>query len=389
MRALFSAMIFACLLLLAAPGLAQDQPPAAAPVALPQAEPLTAEQAAIDPLQTSVLDSLAVDTTALDKQALLLYQAGNYLDAARVYLALLSRDAANAEVLYGLACCYGLLGKDELAGKTLKLAAQAGWTAIDWARGDPDFDAVRGKPAFDSALSELTAKATERQAGLGELAHFTAQAYLPCRIMLPADYDPAREYPLVVGLHGYGDNHERFTGLRQKLGAIPAIFAVPEALYPFPQGNALGYSWMEGGDENSDMPWRAVSKLTEQYVLDVVHGLKARYKVSEVYLLGFSQGCGLAYMVGIDNPQEFAGLICCGGWLDQEWLGADKLAAGKSLRVFIVHGNEDKMVEFASGTTARDKLLELGYDVTFFEFAGGHRVPEEAMRAAAKWLLRE
>jgi predicted esterase len=386
MRAWTSCGIALGVLLLATAGRAQELPPA---TAAPQTAPLTAEQAAIDPLESGVLDALAFPSAELEKQATLLYQSGNYMDAARAYLSLLQRNPGNADALYNLACCYGLLGQDELAGQCLRLAAQAGWAQLDWAKGDADFALVRGKPAFDAVISELSAKATEREAGLGRLAHFQAQAYLPCRVLLPADYDPAREYPLIVGLHGYGDNHERFTGLRQKLGGIPVIFAVPEAPYPFAEGNQVGYSWMEGGGENSDMPWPEVVKLTEKYVLDVVHGLKAQYKVGEVYLLGFSQGCGLAYMVGIANPQEFAGLICCGGWLDEEWLGADRLAAGKGLRMFIVHGNEDKTVEFAAGTGARDKLKDLGYDVTFFEFQGGHRVPEEAMRAAAKWLLRE
>lgn len=392
MRAVFITALCLSLLLLSAMAVAQDQPqpPAAAPAPpAAQAAPLTAEQAAIDPLAAGVLDGLAFDSAALDKQAMLLYQSGNYMDAARVYLGLVQRNPANGAALYSLACCYGLLGKDELAGKCLKLAYGAGWTELDWAKGDPDFALVRNKPAFDAAMSALTAQVAEKQAGLGELVHFTAQSYLPCRVLLPSGYDPQKAYPLVVGLHGYGDNHEHFTALRKKLGDIPAIFAVPEAPYPFPEGNSIGYSWMEGGDEKSDEPWHAVTKLTEQYVMDAVHGLQARYKVSETYLLGFSQGCGLTYMVGIDNAPEFAGLICCGGWLDTEWLGPEKLAAGKTLRVFIVHGNEDKTVEFAAGTGARDKLKELGYDVTFFEFKGAHRVPEEAMQAAAKWLLRE
>lgn len=382
---LICSLLFAALLL--NPAMAQDAAPAPAPAI--QAEPLTPEQAAIDPLAVGVLNSLAFDSAALDKQANLLYQNKSYLDAARAYISLLQKNPGNSGALYNLACCYGLLGKDELAGQCLKLAFNAGWADIDWAKGDSDFELVRGKPAFDAALSELTAQVAEKQAELGELVHFTAQSYLPCRVLLPDGYDPQQAYPLIVGLHGYGDNHEHFTTLRKKLGDIPVIFAVPEAPYPFPGGAGVGYSWMTGGDEKSEMPWKTVTKLTEQYVMDTVHGLQVRYKVSETYLLGFSQGCGLAYMVGIDNAPEFAGLICCGGWLDTEWLGPEKLAAGKSLRVLIVHGNEDTTVKFESGIEARDKLKELGYDVTFFEFKGGHRVPEEAMQAAAKWLLRQ
>jgi predicted esterase len=388
-------VLLACLVC-CMPALALAQEPAvppaapqAAPPAAPQAAPLAPEIAAIDPLAPGALEGLEFDAAALEKQATLLYQGGSYMDAARAYLALLKRDPGNAAALYNLACCYGLLGKDERAGACLKLAAQAGWSDIDWAKNDPDFALVRGMPAFDQALSGLSASRAEKQAGLGELLHFTATSYLPCRVLLPQDYDPARTYSLIVGLHGYGDNHEHFTALRKKLGDIPVIFAVPEAPYPFPQGNETGYSWMEGGKDGSDEPWKEVVRLTEKYVLDVVAGLKQRYNIGEIYLLGFSQGCGLAYMVGLDNPDVFAGLICFGGWLDTDWLSDEQLARAKALRVFIGHGTEDRMVEFKAGEAARDKLQALGYDVTFFQFAGGHRVPEEATQAAAKWLLRE
>ena len=44
------------------------------------------------------------------------------------------------------------------------------------------------------------------------------------------------------------------------------------------------------------------------------------------------------------------------------------------------------MVEYDAAVEARDTLTDNGYDVTFYEFEGGHTVPEEACHKAVEWI---
>lgn len=126
--------------------------------------------------------------------------------------------------------------------------------------------------------------------------------------------------------------------------------------------------------------------MTGEYVASVVEEMKKSYNIEKVYLMGFSQGCGFTYMVGMEHSNLFDGLICFGGWLEEERLNADKIKAANHLKVFIAHGNKDNIVEFKNGQHAYEVLKNNGYDVTFYEFDGGHAVPEDAVKAAAKWL---
>ncbi|MFC2173778.1 hypothetical protein ACFLU6_14295 [Acidobacteriota bacterium] len=41
------------------------------------------------------------------------------------------------------------------------------------------------------------------------------------------------------------------------------------------------------------------------------------------------------------------------------------------------------------GKKARDILKEQGYDVTFVTFEGGHYMPEDAIRRAARWMKKQ
>ena len=100
-----------------------------------------------------------------------------------------------------------------------------------------------------------------------------------------------------------------------------------------------------------------------------------------------SQGCSLAYTAGLSDPELVRGIICFGGWLDEEILTEEKLKLAGGVRVFIAHGNHDNVVEFEKGRQALARLEELGFDVTFYEFDGAHQVPEDACLAAQEWML--
>lgn len=348
----------------------------------------SSEPVGIDPLDPSAGDFLDVDLSELSKRATSLYQSGDYKEAAKCYLALLTHNVHDGASVYNLACCYGLLGEDALAAKYLERAVKAGFAGYDQARWDPDFAKVRGtKGAFDATLAKLDALAAEKEKGLGTVAYVSGRAFFKCRVQLPQGFDPKRTYPLVVGLHGFGASPENFSGIWAKFKDPQFIYVCPQAPYPMSGGGEIGYSWGLDGPPGENLGPRG-NALAVRYVADVVSDMRARYSVGDVYLMGFSQGCGLTYVAGIKNYRMFKGLICFGGWLDTDALTPDDIAAAKGLRVFIAHGTKDTMVEYKAGEAARDALIKAGYDVTFFSFDGPHRVPPEAVAAAQEWMAK-
>jgi len=203
-----------------------------------------------------------------------------------------------------------------------------------------------------------------------------------CRVLLPQDYEAGADYPLVVFLHGFGGSDQRVFRFWDGTDGLSAVLAVPRGTYDVPEGYGEGYSWIywNGRDKQAEYSWQA----SIEYVQDTVDTLAARYRPSAVYLMGFSQGCALAYSTGITHHGAIDGIICCGGMLPVEELGAEAIAAAAGeLRVFIVHGSEDT---YSNAADARARLAENGYDVTLFSFEGGHTIPPEAKNAAAAWI---
>jgi predicted esterase len=320
----------------------------------------------INPYQEGIGDFLDLDFDALKQAAWDKYNEGDYETAAKYYLAVLRFNITDGSSIYNLACCYGLSGEAELAAQYLQRAFNAGYTDVEWMSQDPDFDSVKDTPVFSTTLAELQMRVATEEMSLGGLIYLEGNGFYECRVMLP-------------------DNIDRFITVYDRFENHDFIYATPRAPFPFFNGSDLGYSWIEG-DPNDEGSWLGSAECTVQYVADVTEQLKTRYNVSDVYLLGFSQGCSLAYMAGITHHELFDGLICFGGWLDTDFLDSETIEQARDLRVFIGHASDDGMVDFEAGTTARDTLLGYGYDVTFFEFEGGHTVPETGIHRVEQWL---
>jgi phospholipase/carboxylesterase len=220
---------------------------------------------------------------------------------------------------------------------------------------------------------------------LPEVVVVEAPACFGVPVHLPEGYDPARTYPLVVGLHGYASSPGRFNTLYYAFDDPQFIYAAPQAPYALPMGSALGYSWFLETDEDELL--EQVKQVTIGYVLAVIDDLSSRYQVSEVYLLGFSQGAILSYMTGASHPERVAGLICLGSPFSETWFQDGQLNAASSLPVFIGYGVDDPFYGEEAATGARDALESLGFDVTLHAYDEGHNIPPEALKVIGKWLV--
>ncbi len=313
------------------------------------------------------------------------YQKGEYETAAKWYIQYLRHDPSDGGSVYNLACCYGLLGEAELAAHNLKRSYNKGFEDIEHMRNDPDFEKVRDEQVFIEALDTI-AKIDEYLASIsGEVKLYRDYTLHACNVIEPEDFDRKASYPLLIGLHGWGADAEGFVKIASRMGDdLPFIFACPQAPYPFDPGGGMGFSWeMWMPDTLQAKEYRNMSK---EYVLNTVDRLKDDYNVTDVYLIGFSQGAGMAMSLGIEYPDIFSAAIPWGGWLD-EGISDETLAAAKDQPILIVHGTEDRIVEFESAESSLKRLQSAGFkDVSILSFEGGHQMPEQQLQMAADWL---
>ena len=109
---------------------------------------------------------------------------------------------------------------------------------------------------------------------------------------------------------------------------------------------------------------------TAEALIDVIEGKEIARGIGYPILIKASAGGGGKGMRVVENEEEFE----------------EQMKTANFLRIFIAHGNEDRMVEFESSLKARDLLTKLGYDVTYVEFGGGHTVDKTTLQTAEKWM---
>ncbi len=349
-------------------------------------------------LSSELFESYESQPGFLVQDAVQYYMDGDYEKAAEYYILALQADLDdNPIALFNLACCYGLIDEPELAGKALVQSALAGFDRPELIETDTDFSSVRDEEEFKAYVDEAMAVMEEARRlqsmeTLGERLYLEFPSMQTVRIHIPDNFDPQQEYDLVLALHGYGGDVTEFSSRWTAFDEGNFILASLQAPYAFEQNGRTVYSWTVHGSSEwhgGDMPLEQMQEmfsnsmeLSSDMILACLDDLKNRYTIGRIYLLGFSQGGIMAYWTGFGNPSLFTGIATYSVIIDEELYPHGVIESATFLPIFIGRGTQ----EDDRAINAKDFLTDAGYDVTFFEYDGGHFFPDEGLRAVEDWI---
>jgi phospholipase/carboxylesterase len=219
-------------------------------------------------------------------------------------------------------------------------------------------------------------------------------AGLTTRIVGPTDAATT-----VVLLHGFGAPGDDLVVLAREIDA-PVRFVFPEA--PLELGGLYGNArawWMldlarleeelRSGtprDRSAEIPdGLPVARTQIGRLLDQ---LEARYGVTadRLVLGGFSQGAMLALDVALHRPAPPAALLLMSGTLVAETEWTPRMASLKGVPILMSHGRTDMLLPFFVAERLRDRLREVGAEVDWHPFVGGHEIASTVLDAAGKFL---
>ena len=208
-------------------------------------------------------------------------------------------------------------------------------------------------------------------------------------VELPENYDTTKLYPLIIGLHGFGDRMSAYVGTAQAFCPDGAIGLYPETAYPVDLQGELGWAWYMWGTPEFH---KASVEQSTRWVLQCIEQVKQDYPVDpeEIFLYGFSQGGMMTYQVGIQYPELFRGLLPAGGWLEIEIDSLNPLdSAAVSLPVRALHGVYDEVVSFEEGKAAVDRLVQYGVPAEMMRYPCKHQITREMIEDAQDFIYRE
>ena len=186
--------------------------------------------------------------------------------------------------------------------------------------------------------------------------------------------------PLLIGLHGYGmDENQMATLVNPALGfecnyiAIRGFVSLGKgefAWFPIRETSA-------GPEINAEDIEESITKLNV-----TIKALIERYKPSGVYLIGYSQGAGLAYSYAWQALPEIKGIAAFSGTLLNEVSGS----FDKPLPFFTGHGNFDSLISQEEILKTKATLEAAGARVSFHAYNVPHVVSKRGRTDLAAWL---
>ena len=188
---------------------------------------------------------------------------------------------------------------------------------------------------------------------------------------------------LLILLHGYGANEHDLLGLADALD--PRFHCVsPRAPLDLPWGGHAWYGidFLEDGVEcRFEQAPAALAPL--ETLLD---SLRARLAPAQTFLLGFSQGGGMALNLGLRRPGDIDGVVSLSGLYAPPLHPDPQPTVPPTYPVFMSHGRQDPVLPVESGRQARQLVESLSVDLTYREYDMAHEINPHCLEDLRAWL---
>ena len=216
---------------------------------------------------------------------------------------------------------------------------------------------------------------------------------------MPADLLPAIEIETapspdatVIWMHGLGDDGRGWSEVVPTLALPPHLairFIFPHApIMPVTINDGMQMrAWYDIRQANlsdrADVDGVRRSRVQVDALMarEVERGIAPR----RMLLAGFSQGGAIALYAGLRFGQRLAGIVALSTYVvAADRLAAEASAANRDVPIFMAHGTQDPVVQFAWAERSREALHSGGWNVEWHAYPMEHSaVPEEIVAAGA------
>jgi polyhydroxybutyrate depolymerase len=164
----------------------------------------------------------------------------------------------------------------------------------------------------------------------------------PYDIDVPASYDSSKSYPLIMLLHGYGqdgfiqDAYFGFSALADDRGVLVA--------HPDGTVDSTGSHFWNATDACCNRDGSSVDDVA--YLKAVVDDVRHRYHVDDKHLffVGHSNGGYMSHRMACDDTAEIAAIVALAG---DVWKDPSRCSPTRPIAVMQVHGDLDTEVPYA------------------------------------------
>ncbi len=203
---------------------------------------------------------------------------------------------------------------------------------------------------------------------------------VPHALFVPMHYEPNYPYPLLVWLHGPGDDE-------RQLQRIMPLISLRNYLAVGPRATAnikgrRGFEWRQHAHDID---------AAETAVFNCIDLVTERFNVApqRVFLAGFSTGGTMAFRLGLRHPQRFAGVLSLGGSFPSGNMPLARLSQARKLPLFIAHGRDAENYSVEQSCDELRLFHSAGLSVTLRQYPCGEELTTHMLSDMDRWIMEQ
>ncbi|HEX5444585.1 MAG TPA: alpha/beta hydrolase-fold protein [Pirellulales bacterium] len=233
------------------------------------------------------------------------------------------------------------------------------------------------------------ASALAHLSGLAREPHFGSAVYRPAQgethvaLFAPLHYEPNYAYPLLVWLHGPGDDESQLKRIMPLVSVRNYVAAAPRG--PRRQDSAAGkagYRWPQSPAELLE---------AEHRVFEAIEMAQTRFNISprRIFVAGFDAGGTMAFRLAMEHPRHFAGVLSLAGAFPTRQAALRRLVDARRVPVFLACGRDSR--GYDSLTVCRDLKLfhSAGMDVALRQYPCGQEIAPAMLGDMDRWIMEQ
>ena len=203
-------------------------------------------------------------------------------------------------------------------------------------------------------------------------------------VFVPLHYEPNYSYPLLVWLHGPGDDQQQLKkimpliSMRNFMGVSPCGTALEAGKKDSPTYS--GYTWRQ---EAHDIA------VCEERVTQCIERVSSRFNVrqSRIFIGGYDSGGTMALRMAMMRPELFSGVVSVGGCFPRGLNPLTRIGAIRNLPVMMLHGRDS--TEYGAMEACKDLRLThtAGMSVAIRQYPCEQEVTTVMLEDVNRWLM--
>jgi len=204
----------------------------------------------------------------------------------------------------------------------------------------------------------------------------------PSALFAPLHYEPNYAYPLLVWLHGNGDDENQ-------LKRIMPLVSLRNYV-----GVALRGTARAGVEKRSGYTWpqtRADVALAEQHVFETIELAYGRFNIAphRIFIAGFDSGGTMAFRLAMSHPHRFGGVLSLCGEFPADRTPLMRLADARRVPVFLACGRDSGVYPTENVCENLKLFHTAGLSIALRQYPCGQQIMPLMLADMDRWIMEQ